>query len=87
MVDVGVRKHDGGYIAAVKREIPVALGCFLTAALKLAAVEQVVVVSDGELVHGTGHGLSRAPKCKLHPLKDTDFALVSKNERRVVEEN
>ena len=71
VIDVGVRQHHRGHVFAREREVPVALLGFLAVALILAAIQQIAIVADHQLMHGAGDHLGRAPECQFHPLKNT----------------
>ena len=71
VIDVRVRQHHRGNVFAGERKVPVALFGFLSAALILAAIQQIALVVDRQLMHGAGDHLGRAPKGEFHPLKNT----------------
>ncbi len=71
MIDVRVRQHHRGNVFARERKVPVAIFGFLSAALILAAIQQITIVADHQLMHGAGNHLGRAPECQFHPLKNT----------------
>ena len=71
VIDVRVREHHRGNVLARKREVAVALGGFLSAALVLAAIQQIAFVADSQLMHGAGDYLGRAPEGQFHPFKNT----------------
>lgn len=71
MVDVRVRKDHGVDIGGGERQMAVTLPCFLAATLVGAAIEKILVVLHGQVMHGTSNGLGGAPESKFHPLNDT----------------
>jgi hypothetical protein len=66
VIDVGVRKHHRRNVFAREREVPVALGGLVSAALILAAIQQIAIVADSQLMHRAGDHLGRAPEREFH---------------------
>ena len=71
MVDVRVRKDHGVDVSGGERQLAVALPCFLAAAVVGAAIEKILVILHGQVMHGASNGLGGAPESKFHPLHDT----------------
>lgn len=69
VVDVGVGEDDAGEGFDRHGEVAVALVGIGAAALVEAAIEEVALTVDGELMHGAGDGLSRPPEGELHAIQ------------------